>query len=246
MDLPCAHCNGDVERFPSTLVRLQLTESDKKFIRDNYNKMVYQQIADKLGLPKRSVSNYLHRNGLKLTKSEYHKRHILTFFKKGHTPWNSGLSLPNKPNSGQFPKGNKPANTKQPGAISVRYHKRGKCYFIYIKIADCNWQLLSHYNWEKIHGAVPKDHVIRYKDDDTLNCNIENLELISMRENMIRNSPKERKDLVIHSDRYIAARMHIKGRKNQDQFIRDFKNLIELKRSQLLLQRGLNETGSTA
>lgn len=239
--LPCAKCGGDVELFPSTLDRRPFTSDEEKFIRANYKKMIYRKLAEALGRSESVVTNYLSRNGLRISKSEYQKRHNDSLFKKGHITWNKGLSLPNKPNTGQFTKGNKPVNTKPVGFVSVRYHKRDMCNYLWIKLSDRNWQLLNRYNWEKAYGHIPKKHVIRFKDRNTLNCNIDNLELISMRDNLVRNCPEVRKDLVTYSDRYIAARMGISGKKTQDKFIEEHPELIELKRQQLLLQRGIKD-----
>lgn len=223
------------------MMRKKLTESEKIFIRKSYRKMVYSEIGKQIGKSDSCIANFLRNEGLKLPKSEFVRRHKASLFKKGSISWNKGLSLPNVPNSGQFTKGSKPANTKPVGTVSVRYHKRDKCDYLWIKISDNNWKLLNRYNWEKAYGPIPRKHVIRFKDGDTINCNIENLELVSMKDNLIRNYPEVRPDRILY-DRYIAARLKVKGKKNQDEFIKEHPEMIELKRQQLILQRGINET----
>lgn len=238
--LPCPKCGSDVERFLPLIDKKPLTRDEVKFIKANYKKMVYRKLAEAVGRSESVVSNYLHRNGLRLPASEFKRRHDESLFKKGQISWNKGLNLPNKPNSGQFKKGTVPPNHKAVGFVSVRYHKRDKCNYLWIKVADKKWEMLNRYNWMKAYGPIPAKHVIRFKDGDTLNCNIENLELVSMRDNLIKNYPEVRQDRILY-DRYIAARMKIRGKKNQDKFIKEHPELIELKRQQLLLQRGINE-----
>ena len=51
------------------------------------------------------------------------------------------------------------------------------------------WKYLSWHIWETHQGkAVPKGYVIRFIDGNIKNCTIENLELISQKENRLRNS----------------------------------------------------------
>lgn len=236
--IPCYKCGGDMQR---VAIRKLLTPDEEKFIIDNYKKMIYSDIAKALGRSESIIGNFLHRKKLKLPKSEHNKRHKAWLFKKGSISWNKGIKLSIGANITSFQKGHKPANTKPEGTVSARYHNRDKCIYLYIKISDRNWELLSRYNWEKAYGPIPKKHVIRFKDKDTTNCNIENLELVSMRDNLLRNAPEVRPDSILF-DRYVAARLKIKGKENQDYFIKEHPELIELKRQQLLLQRGINET----
>lgn len=60
--------------------------------------------------------------------------------------------------------------------------------------------LYHRFIWEQVHGPIPPDHVVMFIDGNTLNCAIENLKLITLAENVIRNSlhqyPKEVKDLI--------------------------------------------------
>ena len=59
-----------------------------------------------------------------------------------------------------------------------------------IKIAEPNeWKYLSHHVWEEHHEKpVLKGFVVRFISGNKKNCAIENLELISQRENRARNS----------------------------------------------------------
>ena len=42
--------------------------------------------------------------------------------------------------------------------------------------------------WENANGKIPKSHCLWFKDGDSLNCCLDNLELITREVNMYRNS----------------------------------------------------------
>ncbi len=108
-------------------------------------------------------------------------------FKKHSVPWNKGISHNAGGRSPQtrFKPGNLPANTKHDYAISYRYNKETP--YKYIRVALGVWVLLHRYVWELTNGEIPAGHNVTFKDGDTTNCDISNLELISKRENMERN-----------------------------------------------------------
>jgi hypothetical protein len=93
-----------------------------------------------------------------------------------------------------FKKGSKPTNTQPIGTIHQRKDTGGKMYQ-YIKLADSHWQLLNRYTWEQHNGPIPKGMVVVYKDGNYLNNDINNLLMITKKENMARNTiqrlPKE-------------------------------------------------------
>ena len=121
----------------------------------------------------------------------YRKKQLdeLGRFLPGHKPWNKnlkGLDIGGKET--RFKKGNLPHNTKHDGAISIRTDSKSGIPYKYIRIAKAKWVLLHRYVWEQYNGQIPKGYIIRFKDGDTLNCAISNLECISRRENMKRNT----------------------------------------------------------
>ena len=55
--------------------------------------------------------------------------------------------------------------------------------FVVIKVANPNkWKRKNIYMWEKYHGEVPKGYLVGFKDGNNLNCDIDNLELITVSE----------------------------------------------------------------
>ena len=239
--IPCPKCGSDVERFYPLTEKKPVTEFEKKFIKQNYKKMLYLDIAKALGTTESRVCNYLNRAGLRLPAKEHKRRQNIGAFKPGQVAWNTGLSLPNIPNSGQFKKGNIPPNTKTDGAIVWRGNqkKKNRAYY-WIRVALGKWKMLHVYLWEQKYGQVPDNKFLRFRDGDHRNCKLENIELVTRAEHLDRNRPAVRRDLIEY-DRYIAARLNLKGKENQDRFIKDHPELIDIKRQQLFLQRGINE-----
>ncbi len=62
---------------------------------------------------------------------------------------------------------------RQDGDIAIRTTGGKKRKFI--RIAPCKWMLYSRYVWQQHHGELPKGRLM-FKDGDTLNCDISNLE----------------------------------------------------------------------
>lgn len=103
-------------------------------------------------------------------------------FKKGNVPFNKGcrgICAPGCEKS-WFKTGHVPANHRAVG--SERITKDG---YVEIKVAEPNkWQLKHRFVWEEVNGRIPKEKNIRFLDGDKLNCNIENLALVSKAENL--------------------------------------------------------------
>ena len=112
-------------------------------------------------------------------------------FEKGHIPWNKDIKgLHHSPGT-EFKKGHLPANTKYNGFITLRKTQRGEKYY-YIRIVKRKWELYQRYLWEQKYGLIPKGMLIIFKDKNSLNCNMENLEMISKSENVRRNMNREK------------------------------------------------------
>ena len=126
-------------------------------------------------IAQRSAEN--HKNGL----NDGSKK---TQFAKGHKSWNKGTKGLTTANSYSFPKGNMPHNYQPVGSIVPIKGGYSK-----IKIADPKeWKLLHVHIWEQANGPVPKKHVVVFKDGNAKNFNLDNLQLLTMKENMLRNS----------------------------------------------------------
>ena len=112
-------------------------------------------------------------------------------FKPGHTPHNKGKQISaeiyEKVAPTMFKRGNKPHNTKPNGTINVRADKSGRLYQ-YIKIKDCQWELLQRHVWTQANGEIPPGSVVIFLDGNYLNCDLSNLQVITRKDNMARNT----------------------------------------------------------
>ena len=120
-------------------------------------------------------------------KSFYHNHGIDSGrtgrFEKGHEPANKGRKWDEfmsedaqaRSRTTCFKKGQKSINERPIG--SRRIDKDG---YILIKVNERG-------RWQQAHGQIPPNHVIRHLDGNPLNNNLDNLALVSMRENAVLN-----------------------------------------------------------
>ena len=160
-----------------------------------------QDIANDLGLTYSQVANRAFAMGIK--KSEAFKQSELSGranlikggiphrYKKGHIPANKGIKMSpevyDKIKVSMFKKGNRPANWKPDGSVVERIDSKGRKY-LYYKVKDSHWILYHHKIWTDVNGPIPKGCILRFKDGDSMNCVFHNLELISMVDNMNKNT----------------------------------------------------------
>lgn len=147
---------------------------------------VYQQ-ARLLGLLK--SPEYLKKHGNRLQPG--HKKGSKTQFKPGHNPHNKGKKgwqAGGDSAKTRFQKGSLPHNWKPVG--SIRRTKEG---ILQRKMTDTrctqrDWKALHAMLWEEHFGKIPKGHIVRFRNLNTNDITIDNLECISRAENMKRNS----------------------------------------------------------
>lgn len=190
-------------RFEWTVERIEiLTEmypnnSAKKIggVLNTDQQVVYAK-AEKLGLKK--SPEYLEKlnkeMGDQLTRSGTQSR-----FQKGHKPWCYGKKIGTRGRAGetQFKKGQSPFNKLKVGDIVPVSLPP----YLKIKIAEPDkWEILHRHLWKQHYGEIPKDMCIVFKDGNTKNCALENLECLTRaelrRRNSIHNYPVELKEAI--------------------------------------------------
>ena len=172
------------------------TKEDEQFIKDNFLLMPIKQVAKAINVSWGRVMRFLKNNNLEIPQELKHQRLLDGRKKKGSIPFNKGLKQSDymskeaieKTKATRFAKGRKPHNTKQSGDIIAIKDSYNDTYYKYIKIKDNHWNLYHRYLWEKINGEIPENHILVFKDGNSDNVVIENLELITRSENMYRNS----------------------------------------------------------
>lgn len=163
--------------------RTYLTQAQIREIRNIYADHFNWQLAEMFNCSETTILNIRRKFGLKKSDKILNN----TRFKNGQISYNKGKHYKFK-NSGQFEKGHIPKNHKSIG--SIRKNVYG---YIEIKITEPDkWKLLHRKIYEENFGAIPRGYIIVFKDGNTLNCTIENLEMISRSENMIRNQNREK------------------------------------------------------
>jgi len=138
----------------------------------------------------------------------------------------------------RFKKGQVPQNRLPIGSLTYRSRfNRNRDSGWYMKVAEPNhWKEVKHLVWEKTNGPIPKGMVVRIINGDINDLRIENLQLITMKENGILNSASTRL-----TDRYVA--FTIATKKNHalvDELLANHPELIELKKLQIILKRQIN------
>jgi hypothetical protein len=149
---------------------------------------IYQQ-AKKLGLKKDEGYLKSENSGRLMAKDT---RGLPTRFPKGHVPFNKGkkwwqyLSLENQQKSFRttFRKGQEPVNHKPVGSTRVNIYG-----YIEKKTTEPNrWELQHRLVWKEHHGDIPAGMIVKFRDGNSLNCDVSNLYLATKRENMANNT----------------------------------------------------------
>ncbi len=176
---------------------IPFTKEQEQKIKDEYLSTPVKRLAGELNTTYGRIMRFLKRNNLEIPKELIEKRKLDSRIKKGTIPFNKGKKQADymtqeaieRTKKTRFKKGNIPhnVNKKGDGAIVIRKDKSGRNYK-YIRVAPGVWELLHVHIWEKENGKIPKKHIVVFKDGNTENICIENLELISKVENMLRNS----------------------------------------------------------
>jgi hypothetical protein len=150
-----------------------------------------KQAADRLNVPHFSVKNACYKYRIKFIRRKV--------FKKGMRPWNKGLSY-SVGQATQYKKGHVPHNTKHDGAIRIQMDKCGISYK-HIRVSLGKWVPLHRYVWTQVYGD-PGTNVIRFKDGNTMNCDIDNLKMVNRADNMRLNTltrkPKVKERLIAY------------------------------------------------
>jgi len=178
------------------------TPQEEAHIRHQYLAKPVSVLAKELSWSSSRLNLFLHRHSLIIPDKIKRKRMLDSRIKVGSTPFNKGLKQTEfmsaasikKTESTRFKKGCKPHNQLPDDTVVLRGEGTSDCYY-YKKVGNGCWVPHHVYMWEQDNGLVPLGWVVSFKDGNTLNVVKTNLELITKREVMYRNSvhnyPKE-------------------------------------------------------
>lgn len=166
-------------------------------------------LVDLIGRPRNSI--YAKASELNLAKSDAFLASLAsgrtsgnqgkgTRFVKGHQTWNKGKKIQVRDGGTRFKKGQMPHNWHPIGHERITDDGYLQRKMTDTGVSRRDYRAVHVMLWEQHHGPIPKKHLVIFKDRDKTNITIENLDCISMAENMRRNSyhnyPKEVAKLV--------------------------------------------------
>lgn len=178
------------------------TKPELALLRRQYPGRYTPEIAKALGLALHRV----HRKALKLglRKSAAFRRMqradearrlrvvgVAHRFQKGLVPANKGLRMPGwapgRSGETQFKKGHPANNYMEIGTL--RLNADG---YVDMKIREAPgsraWRGFHLILWEDKHGPLPKGYCLRFRDGDRFHIDLDNLEMLTRTDNMLRNS----------------------------------------------------------
>jgi hypothetical protein len=193
--------------------RRHWTATEENTLRGLYPETPMPELAKVFNRPYWSIYNKAFALGLKRSEAYLASEHACRLrrednpgvgsrFKKGQTSWNKGVSYDAGGRSAQtrFSAGMMPHNHVPVGSERVtrdgirqrKTHDDGPPHR--------RWKSVHMILWEESNGAVPAGHIVVFKDRNTQNIDIGNLELVTRAENMRRNTihryPPELKDTI--------------------------------------------------
>lgn len=193
--------------------RRQWTNEEDRIIAEHYPMTSSTELSELLGCPLHVLYKRAEKLGVKKASgfmSSYvsgrfqrgERRAPETQFKPGNKPWSAGVKIGTRGRTGetQFKKGTVPHNY-----LPVGTEKLNTEGFLIVKVSDTGiqrerWKFKHRLIWEAANGPVAPDHAVIFKDRNRLNCQLDNLELVSRTEMAARfginSMPKELADLI--------------------------------------------------
>ncbi|MBS1776013.1 MAG: HNH endonuclease [Bacteroidetes bacterium] len=161
-------------------------EDEQRFI-ELYPHNSNAELAEMFGKSEATINAAAFKLNLYKTPEFHYERSSKGFFKPGQEPPNKGKPMPKdvyeRCKATMFKKGNVPYNTNYNG------HERiSKDGYTEIRIRKGKYVLKHRLVWEQHKGKIPRGYIVVFKDRNPKNITIENLEMITLKENMRRNS----------------------------------------------------------
>jgi hypothetical protein len=179
--------------------RRTYSDCEIKYVAEHYANNYAKDIANTIGISELKVYRIAFKLGLKkdpdFKKKELArqaerliKMNVHTRFKKGQVAFNKGKKvspeLYEKMKPGMFKPGHKSHNYMAIG--SERIEKIDG--YVQVKVKRATWVFKHRLIWEQHNGPIPVNHVVIFIDGNKRNFDINNLQLITLQENMQRNT----------------------------------------------------------
>lgn len=181
--------------------RRHWTSEEETKLRELYPDTPMPDMAEAFARPYWSIYNKAFALGLKRSEAYLASEHACRLrrddnpgvgsrFKKGQTSWNKGVSYvaggrsaETRFSAGTMPHNHVPVGSERVTCDGIRQrktHDDGPPHR--------RWKSVHMILWEETHGPVPAGHIVVFKDRNTQNIDIGNLELVTRAENMRRNT----------------------------------------------------------
>lgn len=168
------------------------TLEEDAIIKENYLDLPIKALGNLIGRSYTGVNTRLRQLGLVIPQELRDERKKIGMFRKGSVPPNKGKKMSpevyEKAKHTFFQKNHIPHNAKNDWEEAKCRDSSGRTYWR-IKLPGKRKLVYKHiWLWEEEYGKVPKGYNIIFKNGDSLDCRIDNLECISNAELMSKNS----------------------------------------------------------
>lgn len=206
---------------------MKWTEEDLQYLREHYPDDNTAEIAEHLGRTEGAVRSAADTYGIKKS-AEFKERQMQDMinspqsiahrFAKGHKSSFKGEKwyelMPeesrNKCLRTAFKDGHIPHNAYADGTELVRDGR------VYIKVPGIRRLQLKHrYVWEKHNGKIPEGYIIKFKDGDFMNCDIDNLYIMSRADACVKMTSEQSPEQIKKKMSIVQARRNELIRKDK-------------------------------
>lgn len=166
------------------------TAEEDRLLRAIYPDHDSEYVAGFLHRSRYSVKARAGKLGVKKRPEVYEALHRKGQFRKGQAPANKGRKMETwmsaesieRSKVGRFKKGE--CRDDNPCRRPIGWEFQEKDGYVCVKCPDGKRRAKHRWVWEQAHGPIPKGMVIRFKDGDRTNCQLENLFMVSQAENL--------------------------------------------------------------
>ncbi len=167
------------------------TAEDENLMRQHYADIPTGILSKQLQRSCQALRNKAYDLGVQ--KNIYDRNNGNTRFAHGNTPWNKGKKYTLKKK--RRPQKNIPPNHNAHNSLPIGSVRRDGDRYARIKVSNVykatkvtNWPLLHVHMWEQQNGPVADGHIISFKNGNRYDIRLENLEMITRAENLVRHS----------------------------------------------------------
>lgn len=160
------------------------TQEQFEWVEKNYKQLSLPQLTETFNLKfgtertEKQIRSFTRNHGIKSGRTGR--------FEKGSDSWNKGMKgfqAGGRSSETQFKKGDTPGNHRPVGSERI-----GVDGYIEIKVAEPNRWCLKHREvWEQSNGKLPPGRILWFKDNNPLNCNIDNLMVVTRAQHAVVN-----------------------------------------------------------